>query len=421
MATTAVTYISQRFASLAALFFLLSLVCYARARLSKPSARRKVLYALALLSAALAMKTKENAFTLPLVVALFELFFLKASARERFIFLSPLLATMLIIPLTILGRGEPGIGGEDVPGMTLSFAADISRSEYLITQFRVIVTYVRLLVLPVNQNLDYAYPAYQSVSEPAVLASLLFLLAMFFLAVYAAFRSFKSGDMLLRLLSFGVLWFFITLSVESSIIPLSDVIFEYRAYLPSAGLFMAVGSAFFMGLSRLGQPRIRMSSAFLLVSIAVVLGALTVSRNSLWRNEVDIWRDTAIKSPGKPRAYNNLGTAYRRAGNLKRAVEAWEQALNINWRYPPPLRNLGNVHAMYGDHETAYGYYKRYFQLEPGDYETHYNMALVSEELGYRADSLKHLELFVQEAPPQLEGLVSQAKEKIDELRGGSR
>jgi tetratricopeptide (TPR) repeat protein len=95
--------------------------------------------------------------------------------------------------------------------------------------------------------------------------------------------------------------------------------------------------------------------------------------------------------------------------------------VNINWRYPPPLRNLGNVHAMYGDHETAYGYYKRYFQLEQGDYETHYNMALVSEELGYRVDSLKHLELFVQEAPPQLEGLVSQAKEKIDELRGGSR
>jgi hypothetical protein len=67
MATTAVTCISQRFASLAALFFPLSLVCYARARLGKPSARRKVLYAFALLSAALTMKTKENAFALPLL------------------------------------------------------------------------------------------------------------------------------------------------------------------------------------------------------------------------------------------------------------------------------------------------------------------------------------------------------------------
>ena len=35
--------------------------------------------------------------------------------------------------------------------------SSISRQEYFLTQFRVIWTYIKLLILPINQNLDYNY------------------------------------------------------------------------------------------------------------------------------------------------------------------------------------------------------------------------------------------------------------------------
>ncbi len=42
------------------------------------------------------------------------------------------------------------------------------------------------------------------------------------------------------------------------IIPLADVIFEHRVYLPSVGAFMAVTSAVLLTYKRLGNDRIRM-------------------------------------------------------------------------------------------------------------------------------------------------------------------
>ncbi|MCK7517134.1 MAG: hypothetical protein MZV64_05145, partial [Ignavibacteriales bacterium] len=49
-----------------------------------------------------------------------------------------------------------------------------------------------------------------------------------------------------RLIAFGIFWFFLTISVESSIIPISqNVIFEHRTYLPGFGFFLALTGAFF--------------------------------------------------------------------------------------------------------------------------------------------------------------------------------
>jgi len=46
-----------------------------------------------------------------------------------------------------------------------------------------------------------------------------------------------------RLIAFGIIWFFLALSVESSFIPIEDVIFEHRLYLPSIGTFIAFTAA----------------------------------------------------------------------------------------------------------------------------------------------------------------------------------
>src|SRR5208282_523656 len=81
--TGAVTYVMQRFASLMALFYLLSLVAYIKARLiAQERWKSGSLYIISIVSAILAMKTKENAFTLPFVIALYEFCFFNGNIKK---------------------------------------------------------------------------------------------------------------------------------------------------------------------------------------------------------------------------------------------------------------------------------------------------------------------------------------------------
>ncbi len=194
--TQAVTYIVQRFASLVTLFYLLTVVCYLKWRLASSETRSRILwYGGAVLSTVLAMKTKENSFTLPFMILLLEGVFFQSSTRKRWLALLPFLLTLPIIPLShsgAMGEGEAGFAQE---------TAEISGSDYLFTQFRVIVTYIRLLFLPIQQNLDYDYPIYHSILEPAVLLSFLFLLSIFILSLFVIFHSrLTAQDSRLRLM-----------------------------------------------------------------------------------------------------------------------------------------------------------------------------------------------------------------------------
>ncbi|MCI0528967.1 MAG: hypothetical protein L0Y56_16135, partial [Nitrospira sp.] len=169
--TQAVTYIVQRFTSLATLFCLLSLALFIKARLLNQTSADKIqnsnhsslnsniksvlCYFTAVVSAILAMKTKEITFTLPFIIVLYDLIFFSTPKLERWIlnlrrlyFITPFLATLFIIPLSILGTDKP-LG--DIMGELREAAQEteeISRKVYFLTQFRVIVTYIRLLFLP---------------------------------------------------------------------------------------------------------------------------------------------------------------------------------------------------------------------------------------------------------------------------------
>lgn len=336
--TQAVTYIVQRFTSLASLFYLLSVVTFVRWRLSSIDAPRLfssalIFYVISLISAILAMKTKEISFTLPLVIVLYEFLFFKERLIKRILFLFPFLLTMLIIPLTLLSH------------MSLNEAtrlqSDLPRHVYLFTQFRVIVTYLRLLFFPINQNLDYDYPVYSSFSNPNVFVSFFFLLSLFILAIYLIHKSKKSPQLIsLRLAGFGILWFFITLSVESSIIPIEDVIFEHRVYLPSIGVFVVVGTLLVKLMTNV-RTYIKALLSIILVIIFLFLACLTVNRNSVWSDELALWHDVIKKSPRKVRAIINLGNIYARRGDFNRGIEFFNRAIGINPEYPPAFYNRG--------------------------------------------------------------------------------
>jgi protein O-mannosyl-transferase len=447
--TQAVTYIVQRFTSMAAMFYLLSIIFYIKGRLgamgdgqwamgnTPPSSSLKLrgdrgglrftvhdsvaysllpiaYYLLALLSAVLAMKTKEIAFTLPVMIVLYEFFFFKAPLKKKLIFLLPVLLTLVIIPVSVMGTHRPlGELLSDLSART-RVQTNIPRWDYLMTQLRVITTYIRLLFLPVNQNLDYDYPIYRSLSEPPVIVSFLFLLSLFGMAVYFFYRSRQADDgegepqresgalshspiaycplpiaSYYRLISFGIFWFFITLSVESSVIPIADVIFEHRVYLPSVGAFIAIAGGASVIAAKSENRSARRTMVVACAAILLFLSAGTYTRNLVWRNEVRLLKDVVRKSPHKLRPHYDLGLAYENQGQIGAAFHEYQIALQIDPHDSETLNNIGGIYFQQGLIDDALKEYRRALRYAHGSSTAHFNAGNAYFALGRLDDAVR--------------------------------
>ena len=373
--TQAVSYLTQRFASLATLFYLLAVVLYVAARVRSLGAtmdgrtmdgRSKALYILAFLSTVAAMKTKEISFTLPAMLILFEFAFFteKVGLRRRLALLAPFIATMAIIPLSLFwALFRPGGGvtkgaavNETLRELQVADLLNLSPYDYLMTQFTVVVTYLRLLVFPVGQNLDYDFATRTSFFEPAVMMSFLLLAALFVASIQLLLWSKKEGRGAATVVAFGVLWFALAVSVESSVIPIQDVIFEHRVYLPSIGAALVFLAALFITAGYLTADAARRdyTATTVVLIIAVMLAGASYKRNLVWQSEIGLWEDVVEKSPGKSRGHSNLGTAYFKAGRIGDSLKELTDAVAIKDGYSPLAHyNLGRVYIELERYEEA--------------------------------------------------------------------
>ncbi|HXW69241.1 MAG TPA: tetratricopeptide repeat protein [Dissulfurispiraceae bacterium] len=424
----AVTYIFQRFASLVTFFYLLSLVSYIKARLSTTSKKDSgqagmtespsplttesssrftshishslspfTFFVLSFVSAVLAMKTKENAFTLPFVIVLYEFCFFSRSFSAHdsrltthglsrpFTFLIPILLTLFIIPVSLMSMGTAGSVMHQLD--PASYGATVfSRSEYLFTQFRIIVTYLRLLFFPVNQNIDYDYPVFGSFFTPQIILSFLFLTALIGLGVYfiRSSRFTIQVSRPLRLMGFGLLWFFITLSVESSIIPISTIIDEYRVYLPSAGLIICVVTGAFCA-QRFLLSRLKVNySRLLLIIFALAIGVLSIAaheRNAVWGDGIRLWEDTAQKSPARARVHLCLGNIYQAGNMFDKAVEQYLIAVKLKPDFVEAHNNLGAVYQFLKMPDKAMEQFLIAVKLKPDFAEAQLNLGIIYQTL----------------------------------------
>ena len=356
--TSAVTYISQRSVLLAAFFYLLVLNCYF---LYRREGSRKY-YALALIGAAAGIFTKPIIITLPLAIILCEIYFFenpfKAAFRKQ-LRLLPFLVILLVVPVLLALWKYKTLEPGQIIEMTRE-TTDISRKEYLLTQFNVLVTYLRLLVWPVHQNLDYDYPVAKGFFQFPTYCSFGALAVIGWLAFFLFRRK--------KMISFGIGFFLIALSLESSIFPISDVIFEHRLYLPLIGFAVAL-SVFLNDFLNQKSRIIGMST------LVVVLGVLTYQRNEVWSDRVGFLSDIVKKSPNKARPHNNLAVAYQEYGDLENAKKEYLKAISLKNDYAHAYNNLANIYVQEGKIREAREYFEKAIQSKAGYEAPYFNLA----------------------------------------------
>ena len=398
--TQAVTYVVQRMTSLATLFYLAAVVLYLHGRLAGPARSRAAAaatYAAVLVASLLAMRTKEIAFTLPFAIALVELSLLEP-ARRDLLALVPILATAAIVPVTWLA-GAPA----SVDAVT-RVQTDLGRLDYLATELAVIVSYLSLVLLPVGQSLDHEYPIHRSFLAPEVLSALVVLAALAGLTAFLHARTRASArrplDPAARLAALGIAWWFLALSVESSLIPIVDVINEHRVYLPSVGVFVAVAVAVAFAARRLSAPAAvgrRTAAAGALA--ALVLVPVTFARNRVWADDVSLWTDAARKAPGKGRPLLNLGTALREAGRPAAAIAALRRGLELDPGSSYGHAQLGALLLQAGRRDEAEPELRAVLAVAPQDPEALFNLATLMWETGRTDEARPIYARFVAVAP----------------------
>jgi protein O-mannosyl-transferase len=360
--TQSVAYVVQRMNSMAAMFYVLAIWLYARARLSQNRWQQAPLVAGCMLSGLLALGTKEIAATLPLFIFLYEWYFFQDLDRtwlKRGFILG---AAMLLL---MIGVSYLYLDGHPLARLMAGYhTRNFTLVQRLLTEFRVIILYLSLLIYPNPNrlNLDYDFPISHSLLDP--ITTLLSLSAVIACLVLAARLARKD-----RLLSFCLLWFLANLAIESSIIGL-EMVFEHRTYLPSM-LIILMGAV-------LAERHIKFKAVKIaaICSVLMIFSTWTFARNAVWSSDVAIWRDTVAKSPLKARPHNNLGNALKRSGDIAGAIAQYKQALRINPNYAKAYNNLGNALAAQGQYDQAVEQFKHALKLNPGYAEVYNNIGV---------------------------------------------
>ena len=362
--TESVTYIYQRTTSLAGFFYIFSLCLYVKSRLLQTgnsiASNWRILYVFSWVMCVICMFTKENALTLPLMIILYEFCFFRKGRNIKWKHTAPFLIILPIIPIFLFSTKPATF--TDIQRL---IEYPTTAYYYFLTQLRVMITYIRLLFLPLNQNLDYCYPISKSLFElPTALS--LFLLSFIMLTAIRIFSRY-------RLISFSIFWFFLTLLPESSIIPMKDAIFEHRLYLPMVGY-----SLFLAGLIyyRFGDKTLRLMVT-VLIALITCYSMLTYARNSVWKNEFTLSDDIIRKSPLKARPYCNRGNAYSDRGDYDRAISDYTQAIKIDPNCALAYYNRGNSYKDKGDFDQAVRDYNKAIEIKPDYAIAYHNRAVV--------------------------------------------
>jgi tetratricopeptide (TPR) repeat protein len=199
-------------------------------------------------------------------------------------------------------------------------------TQRLLTESRVVVRYLFSIVVPnpALLSIEHDVPLSLSLLEPP---STILSILVIVIAVGLSFYYRKTFPVI----TFGIIWFFINLTIESTIVPL-ELMFDHRMYLPSLGIIMAIVEAIRLASSRITICPRRELNKMGWAALGIVcagLCLLTFARNEDWKNIISINRDAVEKAPKNPRAHANYAVALHRVGKYQDAIKEARKAIEL--------------------------------------------------------------------------------------------
>ncbi|PCI59290.1 MAG: hypothetical protein COB35_11740 [Gammaproteobacteria bacterium] len=333
--TQAVTYVVQRIAAMVALFSLMSLLSYLKWRTTKHT----LWLIFAFFAFILAMLTKQNAAFLPVFIILMEISFAQKLVSKRLIFTGGISFFIFMLVYPFIGSFLHQLD------VATRESQVITRFDYFNTQLTVHWLYLKkfLLMAPLTLTMDVILVK----NETLILFAYFIHLSVIFLATY-----FKKSQ---PLIFFMVVFYYCAHLVESSIVPITDLAFEHRTYLPNVAIsfiFVSLLSNFFDKIKISSQVNYLISS-FILILLAVT----TYQRNVLWQKPQDFYKNEYKVAPKNPRNLEAMGRLYAEQGNLNKAVAMLSDSLNLNFKQgkltASSVTNLMKVFTMQGNYQGA--------------------------------------------------------------------
>lgn len=297
---SAVMYIVQRMETLSLTFVLLALLAYLRGRNMQIAGRRGWPWLVACVPlVALGLLSKETAALFPAYCLALELTVLGFAARStgtarrwRWAYAAGCVAGALVFFLLVV----PAFATPEAYELR-----DFTLAERLLTQLRVLPMYLQWILLPLPRTLIFyydAFPVSHGLLDPATtLLGGLFLAVLLGLALWLRRRA--------PIFALGVLWFFASHLITSSVIPL-ELVFEHRNYFALLGVLLALADLV-ARIPASDDPRFK---RMVIGTAMVFVLFMTTLRSATWGDPLLLATDLVKLNPQSPRASSDLATLY---------------------------------------------------------------------------------------------------------------
>jgi len=359
------------------------------------------------LSFTLALLAKEPAATLPFLATFYEHFLRDDRAQtsmgqklSRYVTLWLLDIAYLLFRTRIFGGLAPVL---QLP--------QISRREAFYSSFALVARYVWKLLWPVNLCAFYTFHKCVAVSDPRVVVGFLVLGLSLVALAYSWRRE--------RLVSFGLLWFFVNIAPVLNARWLGVNVFTERyLYLPSLGFcWIAAWGVRLLWTRLAGRPTARKFYPVGLAMVAILCLARIVTRNRIWHDDPTFYRSTLAAQPDAIALRINLGAVYWNLGSPDQAEAEWREALRRAPNHWLILNNLGLACARKKHYDEAIEDFQRSIRLRPNFADSHMNLGRTYAEIGAGEKAEAQLRAAVALAPLYVQARNELAKFYFDSGR----
>lgn len=320
--TEAVAWVSSVEDPLLTIFAVLSVLFYVR--------RRGPISVLSLLSALLAIFTKEAGIVVPALILAYE--WTQSNFKNAFLGAAPYALPVLIyaaLRMNALGSLATGVP----PNMTVS--------QMILTWPAVLAAYGRHLLWPVHLSVSYEVAMGHAIWPVALLGVVA--AGMFWMLRHCS-----------STVRFGAAWFAITFAPALAVryLLIGDYVHDRYLYLPSVGLALIVA---------VGLSKIRFTPAWAIAAGGLAIACCFATRSDLaiWKDDISLFQRAVEAAPHNPYAKNNLADAYLKAHRENEAYPLLEQAIELDPGYRLGYYNMARYYQQIGNSAEA----ERYFTI----------------------------------------------------------